>query len=667
MPSISVQTRFVTQPVTRRAIQALATGILLTTPLHAADIQWTGGDGNFTDTASWSGGVLPGGGDTAVVSNGGSVWINTAPPTLGGVRVSSGGFGTEVGMTNTGSTIVGNLTGSLGRFDFKTGMFMAMGQISIGTGGGNGLFVMENGMIQRMGGGTFSIGDGAGSEGELVQSSGFIRCVTPWHIGVGANAKGTLDFSGQSAANAIDMLIVGADGGTGTMKLGAGSFNKVVEEVQGTSAVFGRGNGSSAIVQQTGGYFTNGSTDTLLGESGNATATWTISGEASIAYFGTLVMGNADSASATFNLNGGTLNPSRIIKGGSTGNTAIVFNGGTLKPRFSDADFISGIDSLTVEDGGLFVDTDTHSIGIGLNLLDGGGGLTKRNGGTLSLEASSQYTGATVVEGGTLLINGTLTASEVTVQADGTIGGSGTINKSITSTGTIAPGYGVGTLTVKEDVAVAGKLAIELTPAGSDVLVVEGDLNVEGATLRIELPEGEPLTEPYVIATYGTRSGGNFAGIENGAGYTIDYAYQGNKIAVTPGTSPYANWASNYTWASDEDKLPEADPDGDGFANILEFFLDGDPLVSGQPVGKPSGRVVGDRFVFTFERNAGAASIAPVVEYGTGLDLPLVAVDGQDGVIITTEPGPGGDSWTVSIPMPPGGKLFARLKVEVDS
>jgi autotransporter-associated beta strand protein len=384
-------------------------------------------------------------------------------------------------------------------------------------------------------------------------------------------------------------------------------------------------------------------------------------------------MGHADTASATFELNGGTLTTHRIAKGDSTGATTFVFNGGTVTPRSNDADFISGIDTVTVEDGGAIIDTtpqvnsgfDQHEIGFAVNLLDGGGGLTKRGPGSLTYEGTGSYTGATVVEGGTLFIDGSLTVSDVTVQESGTLAGSGTIGGTVTAAGSIAPGHGLGTLTVQEDVAITGTLAIELTATQGDKLAVTGDLNVEGATLRIELPDGPPLTEPYVIATYGTRSGGDFAAIENGAGYTIDYAYEGNKIAVTPGESPYATWAAAFDWAAEGDELPEADPDADGFANALEFFLDGDPLVAGPPAGKPAGVVSGGRFLFTFERNAGASSIAPVIEYGTGLDLPSIATDGEDGVIITTGASPGGETWTVSFPLPPGGKLFARLKVEL--
>lgn len=668
-PSTPTPTRFVTQPVTRRALQALSAGILLATPLQAADIQWTGGDGIFNDAANWSGGVVPGGGDAAIISNGSSVVVTDASYAVGGISVSEGGIVFEPsspgpGITNTGSTLIGHQTGGLGKFDLKGGAYSATGTFIIGSGGGMGMATLTDGMIGATGG-DLVIGQGNGSDGELVQAGGFIQCMVPWVVGTGTGAEGLLELNATSAAAlAMNSLVIASDGAAGTLKIKSGSLNKVAA-IPNTHAAFGRGDGSVAVVEHTGGLFTNTDTDTYLGESGSATASWTLSGASSTAVFATLIMGNADSASGTFTANGGTLNVRRIIKGASTGDATLVFDGGTLMPRNSEPDFVSGIDSLTVEEGGIFVDTYGYTIGIAQDLLDGGGGLTKKNEGTLSIEGSALYAGATIVEGGTLLVNGTLTASDVEVQSGGSVGGAGTISGSITSAGTIAPGYGVGTLTVGQDVAVTGKLAVELTPSGSDVLAVAGDLNVEGATLRIELPDGDPLTEPYVIATYGTRSGGAFAGIENGDGYQIDYAYQGNKIAVTPGTSPFADWASGYEWVAEGDELPDADPDGDGFANVLEFFLAGDPLQSGPPAGRPAGSVVGDHFVFTFQRSAAAASIAPVIEYGTSLDLPLVAADGAEGVSISTGESPGGQTWTVSIPMSPGGKLFARLKVEI--
>ncbi|WP_341407003.1 hypothetical protein [Luteolibacter soli] len=673
LPSIPVQTRFTTSPINRRSLQALATAILLATPLHAANISWSGGEGDFNETSKWTGGVLPGGGDTAIVANGGIVWL-TDVRTVGALNVSEGNFGITPGqmLTCNGALSLGQQSGGSGTFELDNGQFFSNGPMTIGGTGGSGSFKFYNGFINRVGAGSVVVGEGNGSIGEYVQSSGFMNCMVPWKIGSGAGATGEFDFNGHAAANSHDWFIVGADGASGTFKLsGSGSFNKL-PTMPGTHVAIGRGNGSSATVLQSGGYFINMSTDTYLGESGNATATWTLTGSSSIAVFSTLFLGYADSASATFELNGGTLTASHILKGESTGATSFVFNGGTLTPRANDLDLLAGIDTVRVEDGGLFIDTTPqinsgfteHEVGFTVDLLDGGGGLTKRGVGSLTCAGTCYYTGATVVEGGTLYIDDELVASDVTVQEGGAIAGAGTLGGSVTAAGTIAPGHGVGTLTVEDDAVVSGTLAIELTATSGDLLAVAGDLKVEGATLRIELPDGPPLTQPYVIATYGTRSGGGFASIEGGDGYAIDYAYQGNKIAVTPSASPYAGWASNYEWANAGDELPEADPDGDGFANALEFFLDGDPLVSGQPAGKPTGRISGDRFIFTFERSAGASSVEPVIEYGSELDFPFTAADGEDGVVIATEASPGGEVWTVSFPLPPGGKLFARLKVE---
>lgn len=649
-----MKTCFTNLPVTRRALLALAALSLIASPLHAANITWSGADGDFNDTANWTGGVLPGGGDIAIIGNGGSV-SQTDVRAIGGLTVSNGSYTTTSGqMLNcVGPTTVGSAADGFGKYELNNGQFFAAAPITVGADGGDGLFSFINGFVNRTGGGAIVVGQGAGSNGEFYQASGFLNCMTPLQIGADG-ATGLFNFTGSSAANAHDWFIVGADGGDGTFRLGGmGSFNKL-PTVADSHVAIGRGNDTTAVVEQSGGLFTNVSTDTYLGESGNASGSWTVSGgtDATTTVFATLVMGHSDAATASFALNGGTLFVNRIVKGGSTGATSFVFNGGILKPRLNEPDFISGIDSVTVEDGGLFIDTTPqansgfthHDIGIAVDLIDGGGGLTKRGVGSLRYEGSGHYTGATVVEGGTLYVDGALTGSDVTVQEDGAFGGSGTVGGSVT---------------------VHGALVARIPSSGSEPLAIAGDLNVEGATLKVELPDGPVASGPYVIATYGTRSGGDFAAIEGITGYVVDYAYEGNKIAIVPGGSPFDTWASAFTWESEGDELADADPDGDGYANVLEFFLGGDPLVSEPPTGKPSGSIVGDRFIFTFERNAGASAMVPVIEYGTGLDFPSVAADGVDGIIITAMDSPGGETWTVSFPMPPAGKLFARLKVEL--
>jgi autotransporter-associated beta strand protein len=98
---------------------------------------------------------------------------------------------------------------------------------------------------------------------------------------------------------------------------------------------------------------------------------------------------------------------------------------------------------------------------------------------------------------------------------------------------------------------------------GTDLLAVSGELDVSGATLNL-IVSGIPTAPAYVIATYGTRSGNNFAAVNNlPAGYQIDYSYNsGTAIAVvaSSGGNNYASWAS----ANGVTGGPSGDSDNDG-------------------------------------------------------------------------------------------------------
>ena len=196
----------------------------------------------------------------------------------------------------------------------------------------------------------------------------------------------------------------------------------------------------------------------------------------------------------------------------------------------------------------------------------------------------NDYTGATTVNGGSLLINANQTAATgaVTVNNGGTLGGTGTIGGAITAnTGsTIAPGVTVGTLTAAAAVTLNGSLAIQVDGANADRLTVGGALTLD-ANSTLALTELATPTQPvYIIASYTSLSGtfGTVTGLPSG--YTLVYNYDNqNQIALVGGTqSAYQTWLADYPSLVDEaDKLPTADPDGDGKPNIFEFAFKGNP------------------------------------------------------------------------------------------
>lgn len=104
----------------------------------------------------------------------------------------------------------------------------------------------------------------------------------------------------------------------------------------------------------------------------------------------------------------------------------------------------------------------------------------------------------------------------------------------------------------------------------------------ETAAIPAIIPGGTKLT----IATYTGTLSGTFKDRPEGSGVTIgDNSFtlsyvDGNAITLTSTniTDPYAEWIAGFTSLTDPgDVTKEADPDGDGLNNALEFLVGGDP------------------------------------------------------------------------------------------
>ena len=177
-------------------------------------------------------------------------------------------------------------------------------------------------------------------------------------------------------------------------------------------------------------------------------------------------------------------------------------------------------------------------------IMQGSGGLTKTGAGTLTLSPSNTYGGATTVNAGRLLINGTHTGAGLITVNNGTLGGRGTVGPvTVNSGGTLAPGESIGTFTVNGDLSLAGTLDVEVDGAGLgsvDLLNVSGLLDISAATVNFQALSALD-DDVYVFAAYGSLNGSQFSSVVNlPSGYSIDYAYAGNQIALIP--EPASLW-----------------------------------------------------------------------------------------------------------------------------
>lgn len=579
-----------------------------------------------------------------------------------GSVVHTGGMFTSGGQIKIGQ---GNqqkgVNGAPGYYELSGGLIFANAGTSIGSAGATGTLNFVNGFISKATTGEFVVGEGSGGSGTMTQASGFLSCSSELWIGQGTGATGTYNFGGVAAVEAKNWLIVGNNGGTGTLSMTGGSFTKTPAGNPDSHAAFGSGNGSTATFNHSAGRFVNVQAETWLGASGNATATWNVSGSAEVV-LALLELGHSDSAKGTLNLEGGTMSVTRIATA-SSGASTVNLNGGILKARESSGEFMAGLSAVTVKEGGANFDTDGKDIGIDQPLLDGGGGLSKSGDGKLTLTATCSYTGDTTVQKGTLAINGSLPASPVSVLENGTLAGKGSIGNSITVWGTISPGDDGGTLTVAGDVDIQSTIKPTASADVVSALVVTGNLNIEAATLDLTGVTLVPGT--HTIATFGTLTGTEFAQV-NGLPDGFSVGIAAHSITVTGAPSGYSAWASVHSLEGD-DALADSDPDHDGLSNAVEFVVGGDPTTSGDGSKLPTGIVQGGSFVFKFRRTDESAYTEPVVQYGSNLSGWTTATDGTGGVtiVVTDNAFAGGDLVTVSIPLPVSGPIFARLKATI--
>lgn len=287
--------------------------------------------------------------------------------------------------------------------------------------------------------------------------------------------------------------------------------------------------------------------------------------------------------------------------------------------------------------------------------------LVKTGTGTLTFEGNIQHGGTTTVASGTLAL-----------------GSAGTIPNS--SAFTIAAGA-VFDVDAKASFALpAGKtftFGVNSAGSGTTGSLTAQTLDITNAVVALDVT-GTLDDAAYVLATYTSLSGTKF-GTEPTVptGYKIDYAYQGNKIALVPdtgGSSPYQTWAGagvSFT----------ADANNDGVKNGLAFLLGAEGPNDPNALGLlPDPSQNNGAFVMQFQAIPAAARGTATLKLGYSNSLaPLswtsVTVPGTTGVF-TDDPvvsfsitdsdlddpaNPLDVTATISEDAAEGGKLFGRL------
>jgi hypothetical protein len=330
--------------------------------------------------------------------------------------------------------------------------------------------------------------------------------------------------------------------------------------------------------------------------------------------------------------------------------------------------------------------------------IDNAGTFIKRGAGTTTVINNPVFfasTGTVQLEAGILTLQNAFTQS-------GILSGTGTLIANVTNPGIVRPDPTPGGISIQGTFSQTAAGRLELILGGPDATLGHRSFRVTGAatlngTLAIALasPFDEPQGAILPIVSFASRSGDFSAaeGLAGNFGYNFTRSFTATTLDLTvttkgsvpgpivgaaalPVPGPAVGWPA---WRDAQQRRAgarridaDADDDGDGLANLVEYAVGTDPLdpVSGvtpiEPVRVESAD--GPRFGIAFRRIRSATDIGYVVEVSENLrDWRANDAGRTVTTIHTVETDPVDDKWervTETLADPAGTRpRYFRLKI----
>ena len=656
-------------------------------------------------------GIVKRGSGTLSLTNASNVATANLSVDSGKLIVNGGTYGAQNdnATTNTGLTaIVGNTAAANGVLEINGATVNYNNRAAAGTD------------VWRS---TLNVGNNGTGAGAVKLNTGTLTTDKQLALGITGSAFGAMTQTGGSATIG-GFLALGLGTSQGVFNQTGGTFTLTTGPV--TS---GAGAGSLGVINLSGSavYNHNSAANNAIWLGENGTGVMNVSGGAALTLptngveLGKL---NVATASGTLNLLGGTVTTNYVSKPGAAATGRLNFNGGTLAANVASTTFLTGLTSARVHSAGGSINNGGNAITIGqaLEAPTGNGvsasGLVASGSGFIDtplVTITGDGTGATAVAN--VDSSGNLTGITITSPGAGyttpptfTLSGGGIGNTGgITGSATLVPntsggmtfsGAAVTTLTGVNTysgnttinsgtVVVTNGAALTVAPTTNGVstkITGAGAITLQG-TLRVLLSGANQTNgNSWTLVDATTRTYdstfkvsdpvlGDFTAQGDGVTHTLvdgtktwTYSETSGALSLSIVSAGYSSWITGFgLGAGDQD--PSDDPDGDGFNNLMEYVLGGNPNSSNTSIA-PTGSKSGSNFIVTFTRNDTAVSGADVaisLDYGNDLvGWTSVAVPASSGVVggvtFTITNGSPNDTVTASIPTASAAKLFARVK-----
>ena len=464
-----------------------------------------------------------------------------------GVLAQSGGT-----VTLNHNLYVGQSSGANGTYTIGGNAVLNIGRdFVVGRESGTGALTMTGGTITKTGDEKFIVGHNNGV-GVVAQSGGTISVNNELYIGnENAGASGTYTLSGAGALSVANEVVVGREGGTGTLNVDGGT----ITTTGNGNMYIGRRDGTGTLNQTAGviSVIKEFGVGTRDGDK-IGTGTYNLSG-GSLAATNTIFIGKELGASGTMTMTGGTMSTSDKLQIGHNQATGVLTqSGGTVNVQ--NEVYIGN------ENSGSSVGTYTLSgsaeLSVGNEVFvgrDNATGTLNLDGGTVTTKKVEGGTGsATVNFNGGILKARESQAAFITnldvanVQAGGiTIDSNGFdlgISQTLSGTGGLTKA-GAGRLTLSASNAYAGTTTVTAGSLFIDGTQASGAVQVDaGATLGGSGAIGGAVTmfgvlspgnSPGVLSVAALVLGGSSTSIFEIDGTTRSTQYDGLNITGSSG------------------------------------------------------------------------------------------------------------------------------------